>query len=173
MRESDYLEGNEQLIDVLKNLPVFANLEYESLEKLIRFCKLRSYSSGETIIEEGQIDNSVYFLISGRVSITKANSFITSLDISGELLGEMSFISEVPKPRSANVNAEEDTTCLAFDGDYIEQIDIEGKDAFKASIYRMFAQILANRLRITTQEYIKSKKEIEILNNKLKKAWSR
>lgn len=173
MRESEYLEGNEQLIGILKDLPAFENLKDESIEKLIRFCKLRSYSSKEAIIEEGQTDKSVYLLISGCVSISKANSLITSLNQPGELFGEMSFIAEEPKPRSANVHSDEDTTCLAFDGDYLERIDIEGKEAFQASIYRMFAQILANRLRITTQEYIKSKQEIETLNKRLKQAWSK
>lgn len=171
MRESEYLEGNVQLIEILKNLPAFQNLKDENIEKLIRFCKLRFYLTGEKIIEEGQADKSAYLLISGRVRITKDNSLITSLHKPGELFGEMGFIAE--EPRSATVHADEETTCLAFDGDYLEQIDIEGKLAFQASVYRMFAQILANRLRITTLEYVKTKQEVENLNRRLKQAWAR
>ncbi len=171
MRESEYLEGNAQLVEILKELPAFENLKDENIEKLIRFCKLRSYSTGEKIVEEGQTDKSVYVLISGRVNIEKNNSPITSLHKPGELIGEMGFIAE--EPRSATVLADEDTTCLAFDGNYLDRIDIDGRLAFQASIYRMFAQILANRLRITTQEYVKTKQEVDVLNRRLKKSWAR
>lgn len=164
MRESEYLEGNAQLVEILKELSAFKNFEDENIEKLIRYCKLRSYSTGELIIKEGDTDKSVYLLISGSVRITKNKKIIIQFQRAGEIFGEMGFIVE--KPRSASVIANEDTSCLVFDGDYLDQVDIEGKQAFKASIYRMFAQILANRLRVTTNEHIKTRQELENLKKR-------
>jgi CRP-like cAMP-binding protein len=164
MRESEYLEGNTQLVEMLKDLPDFKYFEKEQLEKLIRFCKLRSYATGEFIIEEGNTDKFVYLLISGGVKITKNDKLIVQFRKVGDLFGEMGFLAE--NPRSASVVANEDTSCLAFDGEYLDQIDGEGKLEFQASIYRTFAQILANRLRITTQEHIKTGQELEALKRR-------
>jgi CRP-like cAMP-binding protein len=164
MRESEYLEGNTQLVEMLKDLPDFKYFEKEQLEKLVRFCKLRSYSSGEMVIKEGDTDKFVYLLISGGVRITKNSKLIVQFRKVGDLFGEMGFLVE--KPRSASVVAYENTSCLAFDGEYLDQVDMEGKLEFQASIYRTFAQILANRLRITTQEHIRTGQELESLRQR-------
>ena len=166
MRESEYLEGNDNLIDVLKNLPAFEKFEDDSIRKFIRFCKIQSYSKGETIIEEGHTDKSVYVLISGRVRIVKSNKLLVTLEKAGELFGEMGYV--VDDPRSASVIANDDTTCLLFDGEYMERVDIEERLAFQASIYKMFSQILSYRLRITTQEYINVRQELEHIRIKRK-----
>ena len=57
-------------------------------------------------------------------------------------------------PRSATAVAHGDTVCLATDIYYIEQLSGMDKLAFGYVIYRVFASVLASRLRTTTSELV-------------------
>ena len=68
MKQTDYLVGNLKIIEDLKKMPVFEPFTREELTMLLNMSKLRRYSPGETIIQEGNIDRWVYFLVNGKVS---------------------------------------------------------------------------------------------------------
>ena len=75
MKETDYLIGNLKLLDDLKKMPVFEPFSQDELQTLLNMSKLRMYKAGETIIQEGNIDRWVYFLVSGKVKIIKKGRF--------------------------------------------------------------------------------------------------
>ena len=81
------------------------------------------------------------------------------MEKSGDIFGEMGFLEE--EPRSSTVRAVTDTRCLAVDVSYLLRLQEEGHDSFHAAIYKMFAQILAYRLRETTNKFIKLKKDYD------------
>lgn len=165
MRESKYLEGNEQIVETLQSIPVFKNFSEGDLHGLVRVTKLRSFSPMEVIIEEGDTAKYMYILISGNVTVCKGASDIVTLRRTGDIFGEMSLLEE--EPRSASVISATETSCLLIDANYLETIKDEGKDSFHAAIYHMFAQILAYRLRLTTEKYTEATKEIEVLRREL------
>lgn len=155
MKESQYLEDNEKLIADLKKMPVFEPLEPEDLMSFIKMSKLRIYKAGETIISEGDVDYWMYFLIYGKVKITKEDKKITVLQRRGDVFGEMRFIDSAP--RFASALAEEDTVCLAVDTDHIERLAGNDRMAFNYILYRIISEILAERLRRATRELIEYK----------------
>jgi len=155
MKESQYLEENEKIIADLKKMPVFEPLKPEDLKSFIKMSKLRMYQAGETIISEGDVDHWMYFLIYGRVKITKENQQITVLRRRGDVFGEMRFIDSAP--RSASAYAEEDAVCLAVDTDHIERLSGNDKVTFNYILYRIISEILAERLRQATKELIEHK----------------
>ncbi|TAK65107.1 cyclic nucleotide-binding domain-containing protein [Methylobacter sp.] len=165
MRESLYLEDNDQLVEILKQIPAFKPFKDENLKNMLRLTKLRTFSTSETIIEEGAYEKSMYLLISGGVTISKNNKIILNLKRTGDIFGEMSLLGE--EPRSATVSAVSETSCLVIDAEYLDSIDDEGKNSFHAAIYHMFAEILAYRLRVTTEKYTNANQEIERLKNEL------
>lgn len=152
MKETDYLIGNEKIIDDLKKMPIFRPFTQSDLQTLLNMSKLRTYKSGETIIQEGNIDSWVYFLIYGKVKIVKKNKEVTILQRKGDIFGEMRFIDS--SPRSASAYADGDVACIAVDTEYVEKLTGNDKVAFGYIMYRVFSEILANRLRSLTRELI-------------------
>ena len=157
MIESDYLEDNIDLLRKLKNIPTLNDFEEEELKGLLQFSKIRSYKSGELIIEEGFFDNWIYFLVSGKVKVVKNNEELRVLKRTGDVFGEMGVIDG--SPRSASIYAIDETVCLAIDASYIDRLSGNEKLAFCYILYRIFAEILANRLRSTSEEVIKLREE--------------
>lgn len=157
MKESPYLEGQDQVIERIKGLPVFKQYPRDELKGLLRLSKIRQYDTHEVIIEEGTNEKWIYFLISGKVQIEKNENVVARLQNSGEVFGELGFLDE--GPRSSTVRATASTSCLAVDAAYLLEIQEKGNDSFHSAIYKMFAQILAYRLRETTQKYVTLKRD--------------
>ena len=139
----------------MKKLPVFEPLDKELLKPLLKMSKLRMYKDGETIISEGDVDCWMYFLIYGKVKITKQNRKITVLRRRGDVFGEMRFIDS--SPRFASAIAEGEAVCLSVDTDYIEHLTGQDQIAFGYVIYRIMSEILAERLRRATKELVQHK----------------
>ncbi len=72
MLESKYLKDNIENIQKLLAIPALKNFETKSLQKLLRLSKIREYENGELIIEEGDLDPWLYFLLSGKIRIRVA-----------------------------------------------------------------------------------------------------
>ncbi len=132
------------------------------MSKLLRLSKIRQYEDGETIIAEGDYDPWLYFLLSGRIRVAKEGVTISRIDKQGEIFGEMRVIDE--RSRSASVYAEGQTVCLAVDTAAHDRIGADGdKDGqldFLLLLYRIFAEYMTARLRLTNEELIKAKKAI-------------
>jgi len=152
MKETDYLLGNEQIIDDLKKMPIFLPFTQSDLQILLNMSKLRTYKSGEAIIEEGNIDSWVYFLIYGKAKIMKKNKEVTIIQRKGDVFGEMRFIDS--SPRSASVYAVGDVACIAVDTEYVHKLTGNDRIAFGYIMYRVFSEILVNRLRSLTKELV-------------------
>jgi CRP/FNR family transcriptional regulator, cyclic AMP receptor protein len=155
MKESKNLIDTRNLAIDLKELPVFKPIAQENLQHLLRMSRFRIYKPGEVIIEEGSLDNWIYFLVYGKVRLVKHNHEISVLTEGGDLFGEMRFIDDAP--RSASAYADGDTVCLALDTAYVEQLSGEDKLSLGYVLYRILAGILAEKLREATQELMASK----------------
>jgi CRP-like cAMP-binding protein len=155
MKETDYLLGNEKIIDDLKKMPIFEPFNQGELQTLLNMSRLRTYKRGEAIIQEGNVDPWVYFLIYGQVRIAKRDKTVTTMRRRGDVFGEMRFISRAP--RSASAVAENDVACIAVDTEYVEKLAGEDKIAFGYILYRVFAEILSERLRAVTRELMEIK----------------
>ena len=155
MKETEYLIENEKIIEEIKKIPVFGPFSEDELNKLMEMSKLRVYEPGETIIRQREIDSWIYFLIYGNVSIVKDGKEITRIKRRGDIFGEMRFINSAP--RSASAQAIANTVCLAIDAEHIEKLSGDDKIAFGYILYRIFSEILADRLRLMNQELIQIK----------------
>ncbi|MEN8243659.1 MAG: cyclic nucleotide-binding domain-containing protein [Thermodesulfobacteriota bacterium] len=162
MIESKYLKQNIENIQRLLSISALKNFETKNLSKLLRLSKIRQYDDGETIITEGDYDHWLYFLLSGSIRVAKEGVTITNIDKQGEIFGEMRIVDE--RSRSASVYAVGKTVCLAVDTSAHDRIADEGdKDEkldFLLLLYRIFAEYMTARLRLTNEELIKAKKAI-------------
>jgi len=96
---------NNKLNERLKMVPIFENLETQSLNQLGRSLTKQSFEEGEYILKQGEPGEQFYVILSGTVKITRTGdtgeeTIITTLG-EGEFFGEGALIRKVP--RAANV----------------------------------------------------------------------
>jgi len=170
MFESKYLKNNIQNIQRLMTIPALKHFETSNVGKLLRLSKIREYEHGELIIKEGELDPWLYFLLSGQIRIEKKGKNIATIDQKGEIFGEMRIVDSLS--RSASVYAEGKTICLAVDTSAKERlVTDDGRDEkldFLLLLYKIFAEYMSIRLRLTNDELVKAKKEIETLQQHIK-----
>ena len=165
MIESKYLKDDMHNIQQLLAIPGLKNFEIENLGKMLRMSKIRQYEDGEPIIEEGDTDLWLYFLLSGKVRVKKDGINIGTISRSGEVFGEMRILDRLS--RSASVYAEGKTICLAFNTGAKERFSSEDEAAkFLLLLYKVFAEYMSIRLRLLNEELVKTKKQLKILQKR-------
>jgi len=148
------------------SIPALKHFETSNLGRLLRLSKIRQYGDEEYIIKEGDDDSWLYFLLSGKIRISKEGVEICQIDRRGEIFGEMRVIDHLS--RSASVQAVGPTVCLAVDTSATERLskDDERDERldFLLLLYRIFAEFMSMRLRLTNEILIKAKNEADRLN---------
>ena len=163
MKETDYLVGNLKIAEDLKIIPVFEPFTQDELQTLLSMSKLRRYKAGETIIQEGNLDSLVYFLVSGKAEITQKEKTLAVINRPGDIFGEMRFIDHAP--RSAAAVAKGETVFIAVDSEYVDKLSSKDKVTFGYILYRVISEIFVDILRLTTKELmaLKGKKGTSFL----------
>lgn len=169
MQESPYLEGREFLIEKLQKLPFLGTVDSKYIKRILSLSKIRQYEDGETITPEGAYDNWVYIILSGVVKIVKNNKEIARLDQVGDTFGELAVIDG--KARSASVQSIGNTVCLAIDAAFMDETK-EPLDQvlFVSILYRLFAEVIAHRLRSSNEELLRIRAEVDRLTKLQKNA---
>ncbi len=161
MIESKYLKENIENIQRLMSIQALKHFETRNLGKLLRLSKIRQYDDGEKIIQEGDMDPWLYFLLSGQIRICKDGEDIGIISKKGEIFGEMRIVDD--QSRSASVYAKGETVCLAVDTSAGNRLTTsEEKDErldFLLLLYRIFAEYQTARLRLTNEELVKAKRD--------------
>ena len=170
MNDQGNIPGNDEIIQKLRAITPLRLIRDEDLKGLLKSSKMIKYDPYETIITEGEYSSWIYFLIKGEVGIQKEGETISVLRRCGDIFGEMSIIDN--SPRSASIIAISNTICLAIDTSYSEKLKGNDRNAYNAVIYRIFAEILAERLRNMDKELLimknknyRLKTEIELLKS--------
>lgn len=108
----------------------------------------RTYQTGDLIIREGQTDDCMYFIKSGRVEVVQDRNGTEgrlALLGAGEFVGEMAILEQ--GPRSASVRALAETRVLALDhGAFLRQVHEDPSLAYR------IMQKLAKRIRELDRE---------------------
>jgi GNAT superfamily N-acetyltransferase len=87
---------------VVAELPLFQGLDGEQVRRVAGACRIARFSDGETILEEGGRDATLFILLSGEADIRRAGArHRVGLVRTGECLGEMSLLTGQPHSASA------------------------------------------------------------------------
>lgn len=167
MEETDYLKSKESILDRLRTVPFLKSFNKQNLDKLLAASKIRNYQADEIIIPEGAYDKWVYVLLSGAVNIFKQGERIATLDHSGDIFGELAMIDNV-NSRSASVYARTKTYCLAIDVSTLDAMSPEERCGIYTVVYRIFSELLAERLRRTSKELAELKAEVMQLRKRVR-----
>ena len=157
MREFNVTQDDTNTLNMLKRIKRFSQIPEEDLQAFIAAGKFREYGVKEVIIKEGNIDSWVYFLLSGSIRIIKGGRVVGYLKRLGDIFGEMDALGG--SSRSTSVVAEAKSLILAIDTSIVEEQLRQDKTYFCYLIYRIFAEVLAVRLRQMFEENFKLKTE--------------
>jgi CRP-like cAMP-binding protein len=162
VRESRFDPADKDLLDRIRRMPVFDAMDTDMLPEVLGRATVRRYEAGEAVITEGDADRFVYFLVSGSCAVSVDGTDVNALSAPGDVFGEMGFIEH--KARSATVTAQTPTTCLTLDGAVIERMKGVETLAAQALFHRVFAEILAARIRHANARLLTLENELETLS---------
>lgn len=136
--------GNERVNDIIgfmNHLPFFKNFTKKHIKELLSVSKISKIRKGKIIVSEGEIDDTFYIIMSGKVSILKDNINIASIG-QGECFGEMAYISG--RARTATVVAETDCILLVISAPLLDN----SSESIQLLFFKNFALTLVNRFTV-------------------------
>lgn len=99
--------------EFLKKTPLFSGLSDKEIESVLGTAKDRAFTAGDSIIREGhEGGRGFYLLLSGAAEARTGETVLAGYG-PGDYFGEMALLLE-DTPRTADVVATADTTCLAI-----------------------------------------------------------
>lgn len=111
--ETTFVEYVNNVSEHLQEVPLFAPLAEEEVERLARASTTRIFAPGEAIVRRGQEGNSMFVIIRGAVKVQiPENDYQKTINRlkSNDFFGEMSLLTG--QPRTATVIAEEETEVI-------------------------------------------------------------
>ena len=165
MKETPFLDNQKSVIETLKQVSFFSSLEDRHLQDVFKMSRLRQYQPDEIIIPEGVYDSFIYVLLNGEVTVEKSGATIARLHRTGDIFGELAIINY--EPRSATVRSASRTSCLAVDAAFLDNLLPGDRDVVYSVVYKLFAEVVASRLRTTSQELAAVKEELALAKREL------
>jgi CRP/FNR family cyclic AMP-dependent transcriptional regulator len=95
-------------VDVLRRVPLFADLNRREVEKIARLFKRRHFASGETVVREGSGGAAFFLIDSGEAAVSVSGKDRRKLT-AGDYFGEIALIDE--GARTATITATTDLVC--------------------------------------------------------------
>ena len=103
-----------EIVDLLKQTPLFSEMNTADLEELVPSTRLETYEPGRIILREGRVGAAFFLIVSGSVEVIKAlgkpeEKVVAELG-AGEFFGETANTRHTE--RVASVRALTETQCL-------------------------------------------------------------
>ncbi|SHJ45684.1 transcriptional regulator, Crp/Fnr family [Geosporobacter subterraneus DSM 17957] len=112
-------------IELIKHVPLFSQLDQESLEKISSITQEKRYRKGAIIFMEGDKGEALYFIKSGKVKISKLSNdgreLILNIYGSGDVFAEVTLFNNVMYPATAEV-MEDAVVGVIMNGDLEELV---------------------------------------------------
>jgi len=133
------------MIDIasLQQYSLFGGMLPEQIEKIQPLLIQSSYSSGEIVLKEGAQNDRIYFILDGRVEVTKGDCVLSELG-EGDAFGEMELLDVLPS--AATIRALSPLRVAAISNHAVHQIYCMDPKVFALMIMNL-ARDLSRRLR--------------------------
>jgi len=99
----------KKIIPLLKQTPIFAKTSETSLKTMLKSAIEKTVKAGEKLVAQGERGTGFYLIINGRADVMAGGEKLASFK-EGDFFGELAVIDGAP--RTADVVAVEDTTCI-------------------------------------------------------------
>jgi len=146
----------EQEVEILRRIPLFANIESAKL-KLMCFASERiTYKSGQSLFEQGDIGDAAFIIIEGTadVIVNPEAPMVVAQVGKDDIVGEIAILVDIP--RTATVTPTSELTALKITKDLFFRM-ITDFPEMGVEIMR----VLAQRLEQTTAQLLKVRAEAD------------
>lgn len=99
----------QDVIGLLGKAPLFSRLSKKQLEAILKSATEKAFDAGEKILQEGESGVGFYQILEGSAQVIRGDVELAKLG-PGDFFGELAVLDG--EPRTADVVALEDTTCL-------------------------------------------------------------
>ena len=148
IQQQEFVLSPAQRFSAVRALRFFGEFSDSELREVLDVASWEHYPSGSHIITEGSLEQSLYVLVKGEVTIAIGDRIVGTL-AEGDCVGELSFLSN--SKRSASIVAMDDITALKIDAALLDWASIPVQMRFN----KVFQQVLIERLARTTFELAK------------------
>ncbi len=129
----------EAIISLMREKLGLAPGEMDALARLVESGEIRTLAAGESLIEEGQTGQALWFLLEGEVGILVGGREVKVTGEAGTILGEISAVSQMPA--TATVRAISDLSALRISHRDFHRA-LSGSEALAQSVLRSLAKYL-------------------------------
>jgi CRP-like cAMP-binding protein len=137
------LAARAKAVKILKKIPVFQGLKDEEYHRVMAMCSSTVAKEGDELFKQGDEGNSMYILLSGEIDINVTDVGTVHVMKSGEILGEIGLVKEVP--RTAGAVAKTNCVMLQLYAEILHEV-VKKYPQIGYIIMRNVARILADRL---------------------------
>jgi len=127
---------------LLREVPMFARLAPEDLEKIAEIANEQLFSDQAFLCTEGEPGNALFILVSGKVVVIKKtggqDAVLAERGV-GDFVGEMAILESAP--RSATLKAIGDVRVLVIDGDAFNTILLDRPEVTVTVLRNMSARL--------------------------------
>ena len=145
------IEEAEPVVKELPTIPLFSELPKNAFIALLERMEMRNTVPDEVIIRQGDVDDSMFIVSSGRVKVTKTGDqgkeIVLAHLTDGAFFGEMALLSE--SPRTASVIAEEETLLFQVSRETLASV-VDSYPSVKHALLRFYRQRLLSNLMATS-----------------------
>jgi serine/threonine protein kinase len=129
--------------DSLRRLHFFDSFADEEIDEILNASTMATYATGQSIIQEGDIDNAFYIIALGTAEVRKGGKSLHVLD-KGDCVGEIGFLTAAR--RTATVVATSKVLALKVNSTLMDKVSRDCQLHF----YKVFTQTLIYRLSVTS-----------------------
>lgn len=169
----------ETLLDEIRIVPALAGLSDEALAPMLEVGEVREYEAGETLFDDGDVADTLYFLVAGSVRISTRMASGAALDLAvlerGAILGEVGLLAR--RTRSARGTAVGPVRAYCAEMDQLVRHYHEGRE-YSLHLFLGVSRLLADRLQAMNRrvsELIGGEKrgsEIEKFKRRILEDWA-
>jgi serine/threonine protein kinase len=128
-----------ELLSYIKDLPFFSTFAENQIDQILSACDLVKVEKGMTIIQEGEIDDSFYILISGQVVVQTGSEEVAVIE-KGQCFGEMAYLTG--EARSATIITKEECILLKISSTLLNGLP----EDIQLLFFKNFTQTIIKRL---------------------------
>jgi CRP-like cAMP-binding protein len=98
-------------VELIKRVPLFADLDDRELREVAESMKERTFSAGESVTEEGKGGVGFFVIEDGKAKVSVGGQEVRTLG-SGDYFGEIGLIADID--RTATITADSDLRCYGM-----------------------------------------------------------
>jgi CRP/FNR family transcriptional regulator len=149
------MEEVETSAELLRSVPLFADLEAEELERFSRVAVPRSFPAGTRVFHEGDSSDACYIVSDGSFRVTREHSDGRAITLAtlgpGEIFGELAMLDG--DKRSASAESITDGTLLALPANDVRNLLARNPEIALKLVAGLVRRLRAANMRLSRQSF--------------------